>query len=442
MKKKVVVVGAGISGLSISRMLSGSCDVEVIEAGVKPGGLIKCDRINGTLFHRVGGHVFNSKNTEVLDWFWSHFDRENEFLQAKRSAKILFGSHLIGYPLENYLYQLPENTAREIIQELLSMLAEKKEGGTQCDNFKDFLISRFGTKLYELYFGPYNSKIWNTDISEVPLEWLDGKLPMPQIKDIITSNIFKREEETMVHATFWYAKRGGSQFIIDRLAEGLRIHLSTQLTSLTSLGGKQVDVNNGAFIADHLVYCGDVRKLSQIVHINDPALQAAMREAENFASNGTSNVLCETDDNDMSWLYLPEKKYKAHRIIYTGNFSATNNEGTSGRKTCVVEFSGKHEPADMVEELKTLPGNLKALAFNYEPNSYIIHDKQTKEKVQKLKHQLANYNIHLLGRFAEWEYYNMDKCIEAAMTLSNQINQNTHSTVNEKVNLQLDGATQ
>ncbi|MEJ7682717.1 MAG: hypothetical protein WKG06_33635 [Segetibacter sp.] len=33
--------------------------------------------------------------------------------------------------------------------------------------------------LYQLYFGPYNSKIWNTDISKVPLEWLDGKLPMP-----------------------------------------------------------------------------------------------------------------------------------------------------------------------------------------------------------------------------------------------------------------------
>ncbi|HUC81395.1 MAG TPA: hypothetical protein VMR70_10790, partial [Flavisolibacter sp.] len=315
-----------------------------------------------------------------------------------------------------------------------------KEGSAEpAENFRDFLVHNFGTKLYELYFGPYNSKIWNTDISKVPLEWLEGKLPMPQLKEIILSNILKREEETMVHASFWYAKRGGSQFIVDRLSEGLRIHLSTPLSTLTSLGRKQVVLNHGAFVADHLVYCGDVRKLSQIVNISDPELKEAMHTVENFASNGTSNVLCETDDTAISWLYLPEEKYKAHRIIYTGNFSETNNEGPSGRKTCVVEFSGKHNPEDMVEELKRLPGNLTPLAFNYEPNSYIIQDHETRAKVRLLKQHLAKYNIHLLGRFAEWEYYNMDKCIEAAMDLSQHILQQTNSTVNEKVFLQPDG---
>jgi len=133
-------------------------------------------------------------------------------------------------------------------------------------------------------------------------------------------------------------------------------------------------------------------------------------------SNGTSNVLCETDPNNLSWLYLPEAKFKAHRIIYTGNFSSTNNEG-SNRTTCVVEFSGKQDQSEMFEELKILPGNLKALAFNYEPNSYIIQNETTREDILHLKSLLKPYRIYLLGRFAEWEYYNMDKCIEAAMEL-------------------------
>ncbi len=419
--KKAIVIGSGISGLSISRMLSEKYEVEIMEGAAKAGGLIKCDRIDGNLFHRVGGHVFNSKVQTVLDWFWKHFNRDKEFLQATRNAKILFDGAYIGYPLENYLYQLPEPEAREIINELLSMLAEKDSAGATYDNFRDFLIGSFGTKLYNLYFGPYNSKIWNTDISKVPLEWLDGKLPMPKIKEVIVSNILKREEGAMVHATFYYPKRNGSQFIIDRLAEGQNIHLSLPLTKVEVTPQGQLSINGNVECTDVLVYCGDVRKLSDIIHIDDDDLTKALAATKDFASNGTSNVLCETDANDISWLYLPEDKYKAHRIIYTGNFSDTNNEG-SDRKTCVVEFSGKQEREAMIKELESLPGNLKPLAFNYEPNSYIIQDKETRTKVKNLKSHLARYNIYLLGRFAEWEYYNMDKCIEAAMDLSNQLN--------------------
>ncbi len=72
----------------------------------------------------------------------------------------------------------------------------------------------------------------------------------------------------------------------------------------------------------------------------------------------------------------------------------------------------------MTEELRVLPGNLKALAFNYEPGSYIIHRHDTKQKIGALKKALQPYPVHLLGRFAEWEYYNMDKCIGSAMELA------------------------
>jgi len=417
--RKATVIGSGISGLSISRMLADRFTVNILERADKAGGLIKCDRIDGNLFHRVGGHVFNSKNQVVLDWFWKHFDRDTEFLKAKRNARILMNGKLIGYPLENYLYQLPENQMRMIVDELLDLLTKEKKNATEYDNFKDFLAGNFGKSLYDLYFGPYNSKIWNTDISKVPLEWLDGKLPMPQIKDTIISNILKKEESQMVHASFYYAKRDGSQFIINRLAEQQNIQLSYVVSSIGKEKNGAIAVN-GSLQTDVLVYCGDVRQLASIINIEDKALQQALSAVTDLPSNGTSNVLCETDDNDISWLYLPEAKFKAHRIIYTGNFSSTNNEG-SRRKTCVVEFSGKQEKELMLEELKNLPGNLTPLAFNYEPNSYIIQQKGTRDKIEHLKKLLSGYHIYLLGRFAEWEYHNMDKCIESAMALNTQI---------------------
>lgn len=419
MKKQAIVIGSGISGLSIARILSEEYEVKVLEKSAKIGGLIKCDRIEGNLFHRVGGHVFNSKNKIVLEWFWKHFDRDNEFLQAARNAKILMNDKFIGYPIENYLYLLPEKDVKAVTAELITILKEGNKESNNSDNFKDFLLGKFGQTLYNLYFGPYNSKIWNTDISNVPLGWLEGKLPMPKIEEVLLSNILRKEEKGMVHATFYYPKRDGSQFIINRLAETLDISSSHTVSEIT-INEDRVSINSDELTADVLVYCGDVRKLKSIINIEDKELIEALSAVTSLPSNGTSNVLCETDENDISWLYLPEDKFKAHRIIYTGNFSQTNNEGTN-RKTCVVEFSGKHSEAEMVKELALLPGNLKPLAFNYEPNSYIIQHADTRPKIKTLKNLLAKYNIYLLGRFAEWEYFNMDKCIEAAMELSEQI---------------------
>lgn len=414
--KKVIIIGSGISGLSITRMLSNRYKTEILEREDRCGGMIKCDRIKGALFHKVGGHVFNSRNQTVLDWFWGQFDINSEFQRTKRNAKIYINDQLIGYPIENFLYQLPEAKLKPIVDELLQKLSDNKKEISEYANFKEFLIGNFGKELYKLYFGPYNTKIWNTNLEKVPLAWLDGKLPMPNLNEVIYSNILKKEESEMVHATFFYAKKNGSQFIVDRLSEGLSIKCSYNVKTLELIENKLLSVNEGDRIADSIIYCGDVRQLRKIIHINDNLLQEALLKVSDLQSNGTSNVLCETDSNDLSWLYLPELKYKAHRIIYTGNFSSTNNEGKS-RKTCVVEFSGKQNQSDMLEELKQLPGNLKPLAFNYEPNSYIIQNENTREDISRLKSLLKPYNIHLLGRFAEWEYYNMDKCIEAAMEL-------------------------
>ena len=94
---KIAIIGAGISGLSAGQILGKKYEVELFDRAAKPGGLVKCDRINDNLFHRVGGHVFNSRNPKVLDWFWSFFDKEREFLKARRNAKILLNGKLIGF---------------------------------------------------------------------------------------------------------------------------------------------------------------------------------------------------------------------------------------------------------------------------------------------------------------------------------------------------------
>lgn len=419
---KVAVVGTGISGLAISQMLKQKHEVILFEKADKIGGLIKCERINDCLFHKVGGHVFNSKNEKVLNWFWKHFNTDEDFIKVKRNAKVFFHNKVIGYPIENYLYLLEKPLIKKVFNELMELQQGPQLSPFEYDNFESFLRHNFGNTLFEIYFEPYNRKIWQTDLSKVSMEWLEGKLPMPNFEEIVFSNVLRDEENKMVHSTFFYPKEGGSQFLVDRLSEGLVINKGVNVTDTQKDDAAFVVDGNKGF--DKIVYCGNIRSLPESWKnlLNKRGIDVGY--LSQLRSNGTSNLFCETDDTDISWLYIPEPFTKAHRIIYTGNFSPTNNRGAK-RKTCVVEFSGKVEYEFMVEEVKKLPGNLTPISYNYEPNSYVVQDKQTRIEIAAAKEVLEESGIFLLGRFAEWEYYNMDKCIEAAFLIADKLGINT-----------------
>lgn len=409
---EVAVIGAGISGLAAARLLEeGGHRAIVFEGCGKPGGLIRCELVAGGLFHRVGGHIFNTKIEQVERWFWSQFDRDNEFIKASRNAKILFDGKLLGYPLENHLYELDTEKLKRVIHELLILSGRGYRPPFSYRNFEEFLVGNFGETLYQIYFRPYNQKIWRTDLADISLEWLEGKLPMPDYREIISKNITREDETQMVHSSFYYPVKGGSQFIADRLAENLDIRYNTRV--------KQIEVSkktpgiDGRYY-DGIIYTGDIRLLHKLLDVRDDELLASLKSISSLRSNGTSNLFCETDEMDISWLYLPGSSTLAHRIIYTGNFSPNNNP-PQGRKTCTVEFSGEVSRKVMEEEIKGLPGNLKVLDENYEPNSYVIQTSGVREQIENIRSKLRQYKIYPVGRFAEWEYHNMDKAIESAM---------------------------
>ena len=86
---KIAVIGGGVSGLSVAQMLQKkNQEVVVFESEGRPGGMIKCDLVDGNLFHRTGGHVFNTKRKDVMEWFWTFFNREKEFVLAQRNSVV------------------------------------------------------------------------------------------------------------------------------------------------------------------------------------------------------------------------------------------------------------------------------------------------------------------------------------------------------------------
>ena len=216
-KKKFAIVGSGISGLACANILKENNFIpQVFEGKKNTGGLISCSKENGNLFHRVGGHVFNTKIENVSQWFWDKFDKKKEFLKAKRKAAIHMNKKFINYPIELNLKQLDASVANLVIDELIDLSCKTKE--LIYSSFEEFLENNFGKTLCKIYFKKYNKKIWNRDLSKIPMDWLEGKLPIIDPKEILFKNIFSSIEDNMVHSNFYYPKIEGSQFIVNRLS--------------------------------------------------------------------------------------------------------------------------------------------------------------------------------------------------------------------------------
>lgn len=407
--KKYIVIGAGMSGLATANLLQErGNEVVVYEREDRPGGMIKCDIVEGSLFHRTGGHIFNTKRQDVMDWFWKHFDRENEFTKALRNSAVFFGENLtVPYPVENHVYCFDDETQRSFVRDLLQIVAEKKEPR----NFEEFLKSRFGETLYRLYFQPYNYKVWRRDLTKIPLSWLEGKLPMPTVEEMIYNNMNRVEERQFVHASFYYPKKGGSQFLADRLAKHLTVKYDTAVHRIER-SGDRLSVNGEA--CDRVVFCGNVKMLPVLLRMD-----SFVKDIEALEAHGTTSVFCEIEKNPFSWVYLPERVHDAHRIICTGNFAESNN--VPGKMTATVEFTDYISREDIGAQLERIAFHPEYLTHHYEEYTYPIQDKDTRSLIAALKSRLAEEGIYLVGRFAEWEYCNMDIAIGSAMDLVNEI---------------------
>lgn len=410
---KYIIIGAGISGLSIAQLLSKENEVVIFEKESRPGGMIKCDRVEGSLFHRTGGHVFNTKRKDVMQWFWSFFDKEGQFTKALRNSSVVMsGGKMVPYPIENHAYMLDHEYGEKIVADLVEMA---KDNSKEPVNFEEFLKGRFGNTLYELYFKPYNWKVWRRDLTKVPLSWLEGKLPMPTVAEIIFANIYHVEESQFVHSSFYYPKHGGSQLLADTFAKGLDIRYNTTVETVQKTE-KGWEVNGE--VADRVVFCGNVKYLPKMLG-NAVDINSYVDDIEKLEYHGTTAVFCEIDRNPYSWIYQPSMEHLSHRIICTGNFSESNN--AEGKMTGTIEFTDEISKEEILKQLSKMPFAPKYLTHNYEKYTYPIQDKNTRSMIAALKKELEPYGMFLCGRFAEWEYANMDVCMGYAIDLYNEI---------------------
>lgn len=408
---KIAVLGAGVSGLSVARMLKEKgYSVVVYEKNSTVGGLARTRFTNGYLYDPHGGHIFNSKNPDVVDWVFSVLNKE-KWKYSVRNAKIFFNGKFVSYPFELSLRELDVEDAINCIYDF--MLSKE---GKEPTNFRDWLVWNFGKSIADYYMIPYNEKIWAYPLEDMETQWIQGKMPLPEKKEMLRNTLLKDpSERKMVHSTFYYPFHGGIQSLMDAIAEGLDIHCDAPVEKIEHSDNKWYINGEGSF--DLVISTIPLPILPNVMNL--PA--QVVNHISNLKYNSLTTVLFDCPQTDISWLYIPSHDYRAHRVGYQSALTPFATP-VQDRGCAALEIIGKKfDVTNLDQESNILPEELgykATIDSEFTEYAYVIHDMKYRESINGVLGYFAKEpSFRLLGRWGTWNYKNMDLCIFDAMKL-------------------------
>lgn len=402
----ICIIGAGITGLTLGSQLSQEHNVIIYEKEANVGGIARTKNVNGITYHTVGGHCLNSKNKEIMNFIFDAILPKDDWHCVKRDAKINFKNHFISYPIEFSIKEIAkfdEDLAYRITNDFFMSQNDRAE------NLADWFREMFGNTLAEEYFIPYNRKIWQMEPSQMSHSWIDGKLPLPNKKDFFKS-LISDHSDSMPHSTFYYPNTNTQNTFIDALSKDLNIVSNFEVVSVEKKQEKWII--NGQFEYDMVINTMPLNILPFVLKNVPIEIQ---QEAKKLKYNKVTTMLWRTSPIEFTWSYYPSADTIFHRHIHIGNFFSQPQNYT------ITESMGEHSYDEMVEYGKKFNYLLEPIDYHVSDYAYVVYDQNYAKATEVIKDYLSKIGLFTVGRFGEWEYYNMDICMESAIKLSKKI---------------------
>ncbi|MBO4521095.1 MAG: FAD-dependent oxidoreductase [Alphaproteobacteria bacterium] len=413
---KIAVLGAGVSGLSAARLLKDKGhDVTVYEKESTVGGLARSRYVDGILYDPHGGHILNSKKPEVMDWAFSVLPKE-KWQYTARNAKIYFNGKYVSYPFELSLCELDIDDAVNCVHDFI--LAQN---GPEPDNFRDWLVWNFGQSIADYYMLPYNEKIWAYPLEQMETKWMQGKMPLPSKKEMIHSMLLKDPtERKMPHSTFYYPIDGGIQSFMNAIAQGLNIRCNAEIKTISKTE-KGWTVNQSETY-DHVISTIPLPVLGKVMTEIPDVVKDCIADLK---YNSLTTVLFECPETDITWLYIPSKEYRSHRVGYQSALTPHANPKPGMGAGALEIIGNRFDVSELDKKEGILPAELQyrqTLDSEFTEYAYVIHDLHYRENIETVKGYFNTVEgFDLLGRWGAWNYKNMDLCISDAMEIAKKL---------------------
>ena len=384
-KFDVLAVGAGYAGAVAARALADQGKrVLVLERRDHIGGNAY-DRPDqaGVLIHQYGPHIFHTNDKQVFDWL-SRFTRWRDY-QHRVVANIPDGrGGRITYPVPFNLTSLetafgPEEGRRLGDKLTAAYGAEKKVTILELRQNQDPSIAALADYVYEHVFVHYTMKQWGQRPEDIDPN-TTARVP-----------VFLSRDDRYFQDTYQGMPLEGYTPMFERMLDhpSITVELGTDALGRLDLSGNTLKVD-GAPFDGQVIYTGQADELFGFRFGPLPyrTLDFAFGtlEQDDFQGYGTVNY---TVDEDFT------------RIT---EFKHLTGQAAPGVTTIVKEYS------------KAYTGERGEIPY------YAIINPENNALYAKYRAEADRFsNLHLLGRLAEYKYYNMDAIAGKALELAEKL---------------------
>jgi protoporphyrinogen oxidase len=294
-------------------------------------------------------------------------------------------------------------------------------------NFEQFIYKVWGKGIAKHFAIPYNRKIWTVPLSEMETSWLGGRVPLPNLEEIIQGALEPSPTPMGPNARFGYPLKGGFQALMNGFLPHIKgkIELNADVAQVLPREHIVALRDGRRFHYDDLISTMPLPELIKAIGDEAPEEVRAAAKGLRHVSIRCVNIGIDRVATDRHWIYYPEDTI-FHRIFVQGNASPGCNPPGGFGFTCEISYS-PHKPlpvdgdaliARAIEDCRKVgmiqDGDTILAAHQVDmPYAYVLYDHQRARNVETCKAWLKQFNITLVGRYSEWEYYNSDHALLA-----------------------------
>ena len=446
----IVVLGAGIAGLSAAEGLRGKTPlpIKVLERDLVPGGASRTVHF-GEFRYDLGGHRFYTKKAHVQEFVERLLGQD--LLTVDRVSHIAFNGRLVSYPLSavDALSAMGPWRACLAGGDYLATRVREAVRPSPGKTFEEWTVSRFGRRLYDTYFKGYSEKIWGIPCDTLSADFAEQRIKGLSLREMVRDALTRRSRSTTLVRHFLYPRLGFGM-LTDRMAENLEapdeVLCGMPAGRICHQAGKILAVESRG-VRFPVSHCVSSIAMDDMVRLMDPAPPSAVVQAAQALRYRDLVVLFLTFEReqitDDHWIYFPDTDCPFARFHEPKNWSPAM--APDGKTGLVVEFFCQEGDA-----LWTAPAeDLRRAALEYIEHlgmakadeagpcdiqritkAYPVYEVGYRPHVDVVLDYLSQFeNLQCVGRNALFRYTSSDHYIDMGLRAADNILGARHDVV-------------
>lgn len=418
----IVVLGAGLAGLSAAYHLGG--EVEIFEKEGYVGGHSRTKRVDGFNFDE-GAHVFFGKDECSEEFVWKPLGAS----MRRHRAEIWnnYGGRSYGrYPVQANAHALPPEQATRC---LLDFIAASHEPERDVSNYEDWCYASFGKAFSDDFMLRYARKVWTVEPSELTTEWLGskvgGRISRPSLEQVVRGAIDAEPQEINYLTDFWYPEEGGFGRISGPVASGAhRVNFNRGVTKLET-NSRRITFADGSSRNYHTAI--STIPLPELIELTVDAPDEVRSAGQQLMWTSIRCVnfgIASPQVGRGHWVYFYDHDIPFFRISFPSTFAEANAPNGCSSVSCEVAYSRRKPLAEEGLSARCLTALHETGVLNDSdqvivedqidiPYAYVVFDHNRAKSLSVIHSWMNSVGLVPCGRFGEWGYHWSFEAIES-----------------------------